>query len=191
MEEKKDPNEHAFYILINRNVKMSERKYAAQAVHAALMHNRPIPQESGLSGLFRRRRFLDWSLDPAKKIRVLEKSKTLLYRLEALGYPAQRDAGFTELPASTLTAVCLGILTRREFTTLIEETKILFEGTGLREDKTDEKNKLVIKKLHCPACGYEAPKHLFPPAENAGLTGRNCPVCGSKVLTETEDENGG
>lgn len=97
-------NELIEYIIINKDLNMSPGKIAAQVGHVCTICAVEQRNTSNFSA---------WYLGEQKKI-ILEAHEKDLLKLEAAGYFAIRDLGYTEIPANSLTAVSLGIMTREQ-----------------------------------------------------------------------------
>ena len=94
-------------IAVREDLKMSKGKLAAQVAHAAVMAAEEARKMRGDWWCM-------WLIQSQKKVVVKVSSEEELFRLEAeakrLGLPAMvvRDAGLTELPPNTPTAVGIG-----------------------------------------------------------------------------------
>lgn len=100
--------DYRMYILVNKNIEMSSAKLGTQTAHVTtnyLMKYADTESE----------RFQDWYADGLKQTKIiLNASQGMLTNLED-DYASVRDNGKTELESGTLTCVCLGILTKKEF----------------------------------------------------------------------------
>lgn len=97
----------ALYILINKDIEISNGKLPSQIGHAILRY---ITSDSAKSD----KNLQDYlAMDDNERIIVnLACGESKLKELEGLGYATQRDLGLTELPPNTLTAVCYGVVDR-------------------------------------------------------------------------------
>lgn len=104
-EEEKKEKELIEYIIINKDLEMTAGKVAAQVGHVCGMC---AEKESNTH------KYQVWKdYHDFKKITLSAHTKTLL-DLEKQGFYAVRDKGYTEIPENSLTAVSLGIMTRKE-----------------------------------------------------------------------------
>ena len=104
-EEEKKEKELVEYIIINKDLEMTAGKIAAQVGHVCGMC---AEKESNTH------KYQVWKdYHDFKKITLSGHTKTLL-DLEKQGFYAVRDKGYTEIPENSLTAVSLGIMTRKE-----------------------------------------------------------------------------
>lgn len=113
-EERKD-KELVEYIIINTDLDMSPGKIAAQVGHVCGMC---AEEQCGSPKYNAWKMFHDY-----KKITLAGHEKTLL-KLEEQGFFAVRDKGYTEIPENSLTAVSLGIMTRKEAKPFIKRLQL-------------------------------------------------------------------
>ena len=106
------------YLVVNKDLGMSSGKIAAQVGHACTICTyKYLTEDTDLSwgGNFQldKDKFLAWYKGEQKKI-VLEGHQKDLEKLVENNFFFVRDAGYTEIPANSLTVVSLGIMTREE-----------------------------------------------------------------------------
>jgi len=92
------------YYIVNEQLTMSKGKLSAQIAHAATIAAVNCIDDP----LFKK-----WFMHEQKKITLRAKEKELI-KLEKLGFFAVRDAGYTEIPANSLTVVALPPMTRED-----------------------------------------------------------------------------
>ncbi|MDZ5471588.1 aminoacyl-tRNA hydrolase [Bacillus sp. 31A1R] len=99
-------NEIVQYFIVNKDVKMSSGKVAAQVAHAATIStiNMVSSQNSKFPDYFND--FVKWYQSGMKKV-ILKGSEEELKKLEESGFYCIRDAGHTEIEKGTLTVVAL------------------------------------------------------------------------------------
>ena len=113
-EEKKE-KELIEYIVVNVDLKMSAGKIATQVGHVCGMCAEKQSQTH---------KYEVWKqLHDFKKITLAGHQKTL-ESLEKQGFFAVRDKGYTEIPENSLTAVSLGIMTRKEASLFIKRLQL-------------------------------------------------------------------
>jgi peptidyl-tRNA hydrolase len=103
------------YFLVNKDLDMRKGKIAAQVAHAATVYTVLYHDKD----LFKR-----WYNDIQKKI-ILKADQKLLETLEADGYIAIRDKGYTQIPEDSLTVVTLGVATRGEVFSIVDGLSLL------------------------------------------------------------------
>lgn len=100
-----DENELIQYIVVNTELNMSAGKISAQVGHVCS----ECVIKQGDSEDFKK-----WHDKYAQKKRVLGGKQKVLENLEQAGFISIRDNGLTEIVPNSLTAVSLGIMTRKE-----------------------------------------------------------------------------
>lgn len=102
------------YIIVNKDLGMSPGKIAAQVGHACTictMNEKDHPD------------FLRWYMGEQKKI-VLGAHEKDLRKLMDFGYPVI-DAGYTEIPVSSLTCISLGVRTKEDVQKYVKRLQLL------------------------------------------------------------------
>lgn len=117
------------YIIINKDLGMSPGKIAAQVGHVCTIcacHYLSFNSDNNWGGdiTLNRENFNCWYQGEQKKI-VLEAHEKDLKKLIDKGFFFVRDAGYTEIPANSLTAVSLGIMTREEAKPFVKRLQLL------------------------------------------------------------------
>ena len=104
----KIPNgdELIMYIIINKDLKMSIGKTAAQAAHSCT--NYLINTMAG-NNLFEKNKLSEWYNDCQKKIVLGAHQKNIEKLSKDSRFFPIYDKGLTEIPDGSLTAICLGI----------------------------------------------------------------------------------
>lgn len=102
-------NELVQYFFVNKDLDMKKGKIAGQVAHAATIYT--YRTLSAVVDSASKQRFQQWYTSVQKKI-ILKAPQSILERLEALGYVAIRDKGYTQIPENSLTVVTLGVLPR-------------------------------------------------------------------------------
>ena len=98
-------------IIIRTDLNMSKGKTAAQAAHASL---EAALKTQKTDKIFKTKNLDDWRKEGAKKVVLKVMSESALIKLrdksvrEGLKSALIKDAGFTELPAGTITALAIG-----------------------------------------------------------------------------------
>lgn len=106
------------YIIVNKDLNMSPGKIAAQVGHVCTIcacHYMTNGKDTTWGGTMEinKEKFDKWYQGEQKKI-VLAGHQKELEKLVEAGFIFIRDAGYTEIPAGSLTVVSLGITTREE-----------------------------------------------------------------------------
>jgi peptidyl-tRNA hydrolase len=106
------------YIVVNKDLGMSPGKIGAQIGHiCTVCAYKYLKEDSDLTWggnfILDKDKFLAWYQGEQKKI-VLEGHQKDLEKLVEKGFFFIRDAGYTEIPANSLTVVSLGVMTREE-----------------------------------------------------------------------------
>lgn len=118
----KKNSELVMYIIINKDLKMSPGKTAAQAAHACT--NYLVNTMNG-SSAFEKNRLSEWYNDSQKKI-VLGAHQKTMEKLEKDSRSFSiHDNGLTEIPSGSLTAICLGIHTKEEVSDITKRLQLL------------------------------------------------------------------
>lgn len=117
------------YIVVNKDLNMSPGKIAAQVGHVCTIcacHYSGISSENNWGGdiEINKEHFSLWYNGEQKKI-VLQAHQKDLEKLVAKGFFFVRDAGYTEIPANSLTAVSLGIMTREDAKPFVKRLQLL------------------------------------------------------------------
>lgn len=110
-----DENELVQYIIVNKDLKMSTGKIAAQTAHAATI---------ATVNYINNKDFQKWYLNNQKKITLKAKQGDML-RLEEQGYISVRDNGHTEVPPNSLTVVILKPMPRSEAKHIVKRFQLL------------------------------------------------------------------
>jgi len=133
--EKQPENEVVMYIIFNKDLKMSTGKIAAQAAHAAVL----VILEAVAGGMQVHKdtnarftvaptsnfwNFAEWLQHSFKKI-VLQAQQPVLEELEQKGFYAIRDAGHTQVPPGSITAVALPPMPRKDVLAIIKALKLM------------------------------------------------------------------
>lgn len=115
-EEQKD-YELIQYIIVNKDLNMSIGKTSAQVGHAC-----QLCTENELNT----KKYQKWEVNNNYKKIVLAAHEKELKKLEELNkFYVVKDCGFTEIPKNSLTAISLGILTRKEASIYIKRLQLL------------------------------------------------------------------
>ena len=106
------------YIIVNKDLNMSPGKIAAQVGHVCTIctyHYMTNGKDTTWGSIKNvdREKFEKWYKGEQKKI-VLAGHQKDLEKLVAEGFLYIKDAGYTEIPADSLTVVSLGIQTRED-----------------------------------------------------------------------------
>lgn len=109
------------YIVINKDLPMSVGKTAAQAAHVCTEYILKTVQ-----GSKEEKRIMQEWYDQCQKKIVLGAHQNVMEKLAAdpRFYPI-RDNGYTEIPAGSLTAVCLGVHTKEEIHDVTKRLQLL------------------------------------------------------------------
>lgn len=117
-----DKNELIMYIIINKDLKMSAGKTAAQASHSVTTY---LVNTMNSDNVFEKNRLFEWYSDCQKKI-VLGAHQKVMEKLEKDSrFFAIHDKGLTEIPTGSLTAICLGIHTKDEVIDITKRLQLL------------------------------------------------------------------
>ena len=117
-----DTNELIMYIIINKDLKMSPGKTAAQASHSVTTY---LVNVMNSDNAFEKNRLFEWYSDCQKKI-VLGAHQNVMEILEKDDRCyAIHDKGLTEIPTGSLTAICLGIHTKDEVKDITKRLQLL------------------------------------------------------------------
>lgn len=110
------------YIIINKDLKMSTGKTAAQASHSVTSY---LVNTMTSDNLFEKNRLFEWYSDCQKKI-VLGAHQKVMEKLEQNDkFFAVHDNGLTEIPSGSLTAICLGLHTKEEVKDITKRLQLL------------------------------------------------------------------
>lgn len=117
-----NPNELIMYIIINKDLKMSAGKTAAQASHSVTTY---LVNVMNSDNAFEKNRLFEWYSDCQKKI-VLGAHQKVMEKLENDDRCyAIHDKGLTEIPTGSLTAICLGVHTKDEVKDITKRLQLL------------------------------------------------------------------
>ena len=117
-----DKNELIMYIIINKDLKMSTGKTAAQASHSVTSY---LINTMTSDNLFEKNRLFEWYSNCQKKI-VLGAHQKVMEKLEQNNeFFAIHDNGLTEIPSGSLTAICLGLHTKEEVKDITKRLQLL------------------------------------------------------------------
>ena len=117
-----DKNELIMYIIINKDLKMSIGKTAAQASHSVTSY---LINTMTSDNLFEKNRLFEWYSNCQKKI-VLGAHQKVMEKLEQNNeFFAIHDNGLTEIPSGSLTAICLGLHTKEEVKDITKRLQLL------------------------------------------------------------------
>ena len=115
-------SELIMYIIINKDLGMSTGKTAAQASHSCtnyLVHTLSNGSDEEKQKMFK------WYNNAQKKI-VLGAHQKIMEKLEKDPRCfAIHDNGLTEIPAGSLTAICLGVHTKEEVIDITKRLQLL------------------------------------------------------------------
>ena len=122
-------NELIQYVVVNKDLGMSAGKIAAQVGHVCTIcaYHYLIEDNNDIwckPKNIDKTKFIHWYNGDQKKI-VLEGHQKDLEKLVNQGFIFVRDAGFTEIPEGSLTAVSLGIMTREEAKVITKRFQLL------------------------------------------------------------------
>lgn len=120
-------NELIQYIVINKDLAMSPGKIAAQAGHVCTICTHTYLTNERIWGgtiELNKENFNAWYNGEQKKI-ILEGHQKDLEKLKEKGFFYVHDAGYTEIPAGSLTAISLGIMTREEAKPFVKRLQLL------------------------------------------------------------------
>lgn len=109
-------NDLRMYIVVNEDLGMSKGKTAAQVAHACTAYVLDMNNQD---------KVISWYKDCQKKI-ILRAHQKQMEKLE-LSYKeySVHDNGLTEIPADSLTAICLGIGTVGEMKPIVKRFQLL------------------------------------------------------------------
>ena len=110
------------YIIINKDLNMSPGKIAAQVGHVCTLCAMHILEYKEWEWE-KYQIFKEWFNKDQKKI-ILEAHQKVLEKLENQFYSI-RDNGLTEIPSNSLTAVSLGVMTRKEAEPYVKRLQLL------------------------------------------------------------------
>lgn len=103
-------SELKMYFIVNKDIEMSKGKIAGQVSHATLKYLLEESKNYNFYNFLNSKDFLEWysNGNTQKKI-ILKASQPFMESLEKEGYVTIRDSGLTEIPANSMTCICLGI----------------------------------------------------------------------------------
>ncbi|MFW6024961.1 MAG: aminoacyl-tRNA hydrolase [Candidatus Woesearchaeota archaeon] len=117
-------DELVMYFIVNKELDMSPGKIAGQVAHTLANYFNFLWIESGYdSQKYNRELYLKWYNDNQKKI-ILKAKESKLETLEK-DFWGIRDLGLTEIKKNSLTCICLGIGTRKEFEPIVKRLRLL------------------------------------------------------------------
>ncbi|WP_156509905.1 aminoacyl-tRNA hydrolase [Rossellomorea aquimaris] len=93
------------YFVVNKELKMSTGKTAAQVAHAATLSTIELMQRTS-PFQDRQEDFVEWVQTGMKKI-ILKGKQSELEKLEKRGYFSIHDSGLTEIASGSLTVIAL------------------------------------------------------------------------------------
>lgn len=118
----KNENELIQYILINEDLQMSPGKVAAQVGHVCTICAYNCLDDNSETD---ENKFMYWYAGEQKKIILRAHEKEMCKLIEHGFWYYILDKGYTEISADSLTALSLGILTRREALPFVKRLQLM------------------------------------------------------------------